>query len=142
MAAQSGTEITGTVTDFSFEEFFTGKSGSEIILGGNPPDSIAPILNNFSPAPDSQITRLTPIGFDAVDSDGHLRVVVIMVKYPVFNFSELVFDGVAFTPQFASLSTATSIGNGNLRFSVLRQGGWPDNPTFRGIALDSGGNEN
>lgn len=104
----------------------------------NPPG--APVISNFSPAVLSTISRTDSIAFDFTD-DGTVVRVVVMVEY-TGGFSEVIWDGDAFTPTFSPGSSRSSI-SGGYHFALLRAGlGWPYiGLTLRIIGSDNDNNE-
>ena len=106
-------------------------------LANAPSDFADPEFTNFDPAPGTTISRTRVISFDVID-DTALRVVVVMARFPNGDY-EVVWDGSAFSKRYASSSRA-AIAGGH-RFSLSRTGGWPATPTFRGVAVDTSGNE-
>jgi hypothetical protein len=72
-----------------------------------------------------------------------LRSVMVWAKYPDGR-SELIYDGDAFEPEFATYSSITAGTFGSLvgfTLVVRRYHGWPAMPEIRVRATDRGGNE-
>jgi hypothetical protein len=104
------------------------------------PPATLPVVGNFSVAPGTQITANTPVGFDVTDNDDPLRRVIVVATMPDGN-EEVVHDGSAFTPKYASRSVRMVIGTG-YRFSLLPSvGRWSTAPTITVYAIDTAGNE-
>lgn len=84
-------------------------------------DETAPTISNVSPASGSAITANQAISFD-VEDETNLTAVWVAVHFPATDAYEVVWDGSAFSEQYAG-STADAIADG-LSFSVTRTGGW------------------
>jgi hypothetical protein len=109
---------------------------------GTTSSSIPPEVSNVSPSVGSQITPTTPISIDITDEPaGEFRRAVLHAAYSGLDWWEVIHNGDAFAPNYATGSSRTAITNG-YRYSLLRRGGWPGSPTFTPIAIDTSGAEN
>lgn len=100
-----------------------------------------PTITNFVPAVGSQITRLQQLQFDVTD-DGPLRRVILEVRYPENGIQEVIHDGVGFGLKYQGGSNTRTQIAGGFRYTMLRDGGWPENPTITPFAIDISGSEN
>lgn len=103
-----------------------------------PNETTPPTVSNISPAEGTTIPQFGAVGFDITDASG-IGFAVVFAIYPDGS-SEVVWDGDAFTVDYAPESTCTVITGGNLRFSVKRFAGWAKVPTIRVRAVDTKGN--
>lgn len=102
------------------------------------PATTTPTIGNFTPNPAAQIAATTAIGFDVTDPHGFRKIVVYAIAAD--GGEEVVWDGTAFSINYATASTRTVITNG-FRFSVLRNGGWVVAPRVTVIAVNTDGFE-
>lgn len=109
-------------------------------LAGGGVDVLPPTIDALSPAP-GVLTPAQPISFQINDPKG-VKFALVYVFYPdLGNKSELVWDGVGFRPEFAGASSFDAeLDLTQLRFSVLRNGGWPAPPSLEIKAVDGAGN--
>ena len=112
------------------EPYFDGGSQSA-------PDTLQPVVGNFSPAAGGQLAIGDPISFDVTDL-GSTALVLVYVEYADIGISELAYDGQALVAPYTQ-STITPITNGS-RFSIKRTGGWRNNPNLRVSVADASGN--
>ncbi len=101
-------------------------------------DQAPPTIENIDPASGSVIQRGDSIAFDALDETA-LRRVFVLVEYPS-GLYEVVHDGERFASNYQALSVRTEI-EGGFHYVLRRATGWPAAPTFRAVAIDTGGNE-
>ncbi len=103
---------------------------------GAPVDDTAPVISNLSPASGGDVRSTTTIGFDVTD-DTALALVAILASFPDGS-CEVVHDGDTFRGNYVgSANTRTAISNG-FSFTVKRDGGWTQSPTFEYLVLDGG----
>jgi hypothetical protein len=98
-----------------------------------------PEITNLKPADGGQVSAFTPVSFDIITSDSvAFQKVFVWAKYASSDVVEMVYDGTAFTPFFASSSvTATTKGK---HFSIVRgNGGWPSRPQISITAVTTQG---
>lgn len=100
-----------------------------------PPDTTAPVVANFSPAPGSTIARVTAVEFDVTDETG-LALLDIKVLYSDTGEKEVAFDEDGFSARFSGKSTKTAI-TGGWHFKLVRAGGWPSPPTIKVRPIDT-----
>lgn len=116
-------------------------------LGGDPPpptsDTIAPIVDNFSPTPGATIEPNDPIEFDVTDDSGEFRRIIIVATNDTTGIEEVVYNGDEFRGLYLGVSARTII-TGGFHFSIVRNTGWVagSSTTFRAFAIDQSGNEN
>ena len=112
------------------------------ILGGPTPppvvDDTAPVVTNYLPPGGTVIEATDPIQFDVTDDSGSFARILITVTQK--GIQEVVHDGDIFKGLYAGLSERVIIAGG-FRYTVARQGGWTDDPTFEPFAIDAAGNE-
>lgn len=107
-------------------------------IGGSA-DLSPPTVSDVSPPVGTPVTRSTPISLTVTD-DVQLRRVVLIAKFS--TTWEVVHDGTGFGPQYAALSSRTTLVEGaSYRFRVVRTAGWPEAPLLLPIGTDTGGNE-
>jgi hypothetical protein len=100
-----------------------------------------PTISNLSPANGQRIGVTQTISFDLTLSDvGGLAKTMVWAQYSN-GLSELVCEGIAFTPAFAADSTTVAITNG-YTYTLSRRGGWPLPPSISVSAISVGGLEN
>lgn len=97
-----------------------------------------PTVGNFSPPPGTQVGPGTPLSFDALDAKGFRQVTVTALAPN--GSQENVFTGGVFVAPFASSSTVAPIAGG-LHFSILRDGGWLNQPQLTVRAINQDGIE-
>lgn len=100
--------------------------------------SAPPVVGNWSPGGGTQVTAMTPIGFDVTDAAG-LGEVIVYATGPT-GALETVYDGVAFTADYDAGSVRTDIPGG-FRFSVRRDAGWTVPPQITVAAVNVNGIE-
>lgn len=105
----------------------------------DPPDDIAPVVDNFDPAPGTQIEVDTPLRFSVTDNLGSFTRTIVTAKFPDGS-EEIIHDWDSFNDYYAAHSARIAITNG-FRYTVRRTMGWPGSPTIRVFAIDSAGNE-
>lgn len=122
----------------------SGNPGSPPPGEFNTPDVVLPTVT-FTPVSGSNRDVDQAVQVDVVDSVsgdiGGIRRVVIVIQYDdPTGFGELVYDGTAFTSNFASSNTS-AITDGT-RYTITRDGdGWLTDFEMRVFAFDTGGNE-
>jgi hypothetical protein len=90
-------------------------------------------------APGTVINPATPLSVDVTDDTGLRRVIVVATAAD--GSQDVVHDGTAFTPKYASRSVRIPI-TGGYRFSLLPSAGrWATAPTITVYAIDTAGNE-
>jgi hypothetical protein len=105
------------------------------------PDVNPPEIENFVPAPGSEIERTQPLQFDVVDDSAEDRRTFVWISYPgtTITVQELVWDGTGFTPDYAAYSTRTAIVGG-FRYVIRRRSGWSASiVTVHVVAIDPSG---
>ena len=110
---------------------------SLIFTGACPVDVVAPVIDNWSPAPGRSVDRGGAILVRAFDGR-RLALVVVSARYPALGITELVFDGASFSPDYAASSVATSATTVALQIS--RSGGFLDALELLVVAVDASGN--
>lgn len=103
------------------------------------PDTVSPVVGNFSPPPGTIITGRTPISFDVTDANSPLRRIIVAISY-ANTMVELAYDGSSFRGDYAAFSTKTIITNG-FTFLLQRRSNWPASPTVEVYPVDTSGNE-
>lgn len=81
----------------------------------------------------SKLLSNQPVSFDVTTDDGSLVTSLISVQFgsdPV----EVVWNGGAFSVNYAALSTRTPITNG-FRYILARTGGWQPSPSFSAVSV-------
>lgn len=124
-----------TVTILSSDTF----SGLSIILlpaEEDPGDITPPLIDGFTVTPNSQVTADTVIGFDVTD-ESWLAAAVILASFPNGTV-DVVHDGDSFRGRYTSTENTRSAITDGYRYTVLRRGGWPGNPTLEFIVVDTG----
>lgn len=103
-----------------------------------------PVLSNVVPVSGSAIPKLQVCSLNVTDVAAALKRVIILASYVDIELDEVVYQGTGgagFSRQYSNASnTVGAIANG-FAFTFLRDGGWPDQPTFTVIAYDAAGNE-
>ena len=109
-------------------------------LGAGGVDVLPPTIDALTPPPGA-LTPAQPVSFQINDPSG-VKFALVYVFYPdLAGKSELVWDGIAFRPEFAGSSLLDAEPDlTQLRFTVLRNGGWPAPPAFEIKAVDGKGN--
>lgn len=103
------------------------------------PDLAAPTVSLVSPPTIEELAPGSPLVFDVTDNIG-LRRVFVGVRLPLRGAEDVVHQGDRFAAGYAASSTRVAI-SGGWRYSVVRAGGWPENPTLDVYAIDTGGTE-
>lgn len=107
-----------------------------------PPDETPPAVEFLEPDVGSTVRSGDAISARVWDETG-LATVTIQIHYPD-GVSECAYDGVKFTPLYASASTVASTtvsSNPGFQFSLRRAlGGWPQNFTVQLSPVDGAGN--
>ena len=98
-------------------------------------DTTPPTIDNFSPVVGTPLARNDAVSFDITDASGLLRAEVWLVLGADVI---VVHDGDKF--RFTNFSSRAAIVNG-FRYTVRRNGGWLEPPTFEVHATDTDGNE-
>lgn len=104
------------------------------------PDSTAPVVSNYSPAPGATINPGDSITFDVTDNSGSFARIMVVAWYRDTGVQEVIHDGDGFTGYFTSTSSRVII-SGGYRYTVARFGGWEHSPTIRVFPIDAAGNE-
>lgn len=113
---------------------------SPTVYGASGPPS-PPEISNFIPATGSQITRQQMLQFDVTDFNGFTRI-LLRATYPNLGVSEVIHDGYQFGYHYSNVgNTFMQIIDG-YRYTVLRDGGWPESPIITPFAIDIDGTEN
>jgi len=99
--------------------------------------SAVPAIDNFSPAVGTPIARNDAVRFDVTDDNGLLRAEVFVT---LGSETYVVHDGDNFRGAFSGLSSRGAIAGG-FRYTVRRNSGWVDPPTFEVHATDVHGQE-
>jgi hypothetical protein len=99
-----------------------------------------PTITNRNPDPSIPVGPTDPISFDVILGTNPLLDVIVAATMAGTNLYEVIYDGSAFAPLYASLSSAQAIAGG-VRFRVRRIGGWLGAPTLLTKAIDTAGNE-
>jgi len=139
MADIPGTIVVGPEV---VENFYGGgrnlnKPGGILRLGITGGDTTPPVIDNFDPVVGTPLARNASVRFDVTDEISLRRVIVLAT---LGGETYVVHDGFAFRGDFSNLSTRSAIANG-WRYTVKRNGGWVDAPTFEVCAIDTSGNE-
>lgn len=106
-------------------------------------DTVAPVVDSFSPSPGSSIVSADSISFRVTDNHGDLASVVVVAEYSNGDVTEMVHDGDSFTvPYDVAGSSRTALVNG-FDYTVARDKGWPTSPVkIRVFVVDASGNAN
>jgi hypothetical protein len=123
--------------DLGFTEATAGDVPAQQ-LSGQVADSTPPTIANILPTPGTPIDRSQAITFDVLDNVSAFRRVEVFVALGGDTF--VVHDGDTFKGQFTNLSSRTPIAGG-YHFSVRKNGGWIQPPSFEVHAVDTAGNE-
>jgi hypothetical protein len=114
--------------------------GLQLVASGAAPTPVPPVVSNVTPTPGTAITTSTPISLDVTDDANSFLRILLAVSFPD-GTKEVAFDGAGFTARYSNpANTQTSITNG-YRFTVLRNGGWPDLPEITPFVIDTTGGE-
>lgn len=95
-------------------------------------------IANEDPPAGTDISLTQAITFDVLDKESELGRVLIAVRYPAWDATELAWDGQTVCGPF--LVTVLQIPDG-VRYTVLRVGGWPSAPVIRVFLTNYGGRE-
>lgn len=90
----------------------------------------SPVVSVVSPSVATAIQPTTPLVIDVVN-----RAALLLAYFPGLALWEVVFDGTAFAPAYAALSSRVAITNG-FRYTLLRASGWPASPTITAPPTD------
>ena len=103
------------------------------------PDTVAPVVENFDPAPGSAIQPDSKVGFDVCDGVA-VASSIIIADFPHGGLRDVVYDAGGFAPRYGASSREPIPGG--FRFRISRAGGWPGGggPTIRIYAVDPAGN--
>jgi hypothetical protein len=134
MANVPGSVLVGPVA--SYGVLLGGKIGS-ILYQYPMHDTTQPTIGNFMPSVGSPLARSSSVSFDVLDEVA-LRRVLVLVRLGASTYC--VHDGFVFRDRFAVMSTRSAIAGG-FRYTVKRDGGWIEAPTFEVLAIDTSGNE-
>lgn len=118
-----------------------GSGTASVILGGVAGGGAAPVIDNFDPPVGTPLARSDSVSFDVTDDTGLLRGEVFVT---LGGDTFVVHDGDNFRGQFANLSSRSPIVAGlssGFRYTVRRNGGWIESPTFEVHATDTSGQE-
>lgn len=143
MADLSGSVFGGTIGGFSSaDRHVPNLTGSVFTLSPEvtPANAVAPVVGNFDPPQSTTINTNTPVNFDVTDDEGLFRRVIIHASFPD-GTEEVVHDGGSFRGHYQAGNSSRVIISGGYRYTLLRAGGWPGNPTIRAFAIDQAGNE-
>lgn len=126
------------------DAIYSAATTAELLLYGAPSiaaPTTAPTISNVTPTPNTTISRTQVVGCDVTDADGasDFRRVILAIELPN-GAKEIVHDGTAFCPPYATSSTRSSITNG-YQYSLMRDGGWPARFSLTVYAIDTTGNE-
>lgn len=110
-----------------------------VFPGVDPPDYIAPVVSNVSPASGAELSENDSISFDVTDNSGVLHAVSIYVRFPSTEIWEVVYYSGGFTPRYQKDSSRTAIANG-YTFVISRWSGWPYAPQIIIDPVDGSGN--
>lgn len=105
-----------------------------------PEDVAPPIVNNFSPAAGTALSKASPISFDVTDDSGQFRRIIVVASFSATGVCEVIHDGDVFRGFYVSSSSRMRIERG-FRYTVARNGGWVAAPTIQTFAMDASGNE-
>lgn len=99
------------------------------------------VVSAFTPGSGQTLKRSQPVSFN-VTSDGALPSIIVTAEFGGSGIEEVVWDGAAFTANYASLSSRAAIppsgGYSGFTFALLRVSGWPGAPVFRTYTTGSG----
>jgi hypothetical protein len=110
--------------------------------GTSTPESVAPVVSVISPTPGTAIDPVAAITIDVTDNKGLFRRILLTMRFAGLDIEEVVHNGDAFGPKYlGGLNNRIAI-EGGYRYTLLRRGGWPANPTLVPYAIDVAGNEN
>lgn len=104
------------------------------------PDTVLPVVDNYSPVPGTTIGNTDAVAFDVTDDSGLFCFILVTLFFSDTGKWEVVHTGVAFAPRYNAGSGRTVITNG-FRYTVRRAGGWNLVPTVITYAIDAAGNE-
>lgn len=126
------------------DPIYSAATTAELLQYGAPSIAVpttAPTISNVTPTPNTTISRTQAVGCDVTDADGtsDFRRVILVIKLPN-DAEEVVHNGTAFCPPYATSSTRSSITNG-YRYALTRDGGWPARFSLTVYAIDTTGNE-
>lgn len=102
-------------------------------------DSVAPVVGNYDPAPNTAIAATASVSFDVTDDSEEFANIIITASFPS-GVWEVVHAGGHFSPRYTAGSSRAPITSG-FRYTCRRAGGWPSAPTIIVYALDAAGNE-
>lgn len=101
-----------------------------------PEDGVAPVVTVISASP---ILRYDPWIVEVTDETGLALITIAVELRGLARPPEVAFDGVAFSSQYSPGSAVEAIEDG-FRFTLYRADGWIASPSFRVLAVDTGGN--
>jgi hypothetical protein len=104
------------------------------------PDSIVPVVNNFSPSPGETLQPSDTVQFDVTDNSGSFTRILVVAWFKSTGDQEVVHDGDSFIGHYTASSSRVII-SGGYRYYVSRSGGWELAPTIRVFPIDAQGNE-
>lgn len=122
-----------TVTD---ADGATDTFSATIAVGGTA-DAVAPTVTLISPA-DRNVYRNSTIVVDVEDETG-LSIVAVIAVFPSGGM-DVVHTGFRFGPHYQSATRETLDGGLRYRFTLARDGGWPERPRLEFLVRDAGGN--
>lgn len=114
------------------------------------PAPVAPVIAIVSPDPDDPVgaggfpddveaARLTPIVVDVTSAGDFDTFAVVVVRYPGESIERVAYRRGTFRRGFSINSSATDLGGGVLRLSILPDGGWPDSGDPDDVVIDIDG---
>ncbi len=102
---------------------------------------VGPSLSWVSPTPGTVIRHNDPLIVQITTvPGGSFAGLVLIVEYPS-GIWETIHDNTGFSGQYSAGSARAGITNG-YQFTIVREGGWPQTPTIRCVAVDTSGNVN
>lgn len=113
-------------------------------------DNYAPEFTVVSPALASTlatsttavVVRVRDYGVEHGSSNGTLRRALIWAAYGDGGAPEMVFDGTSFLAPYSASSTSSPLtAPDGKEFSIVRTGGWREDPTLHCYAIDPQANE-
>ena len=117
-----------------------------IVVPPPPVDNIPPVLLNFSPPVDGELSLNTILSFDVTDNSSFLRRIILHIAIPNVSGSEVVHNGESFNQRhYSNVANTRLVIPGGFRYSIHRDGGWPSGPgnvMLIPFAIDIAGNEN
>lgn len=94
-----------------------------------------PAVSDWSPD-DFELDTRTPIAVSASDAD---LVNLITIYYPGLRFTEVIYDGAAFTERYEGSLVNDQGQPATIRYTFRRLPVWPDTPFVQVYAAKSNG---